>query len=281
MKFLVAIALCSLLYPLYVVHKQLSGHKERIEKDPSQWGATFEDILYRAEDGVVLRGWWVRGESDRAVLLLHGKGGSRNGYHCGIFDLGRWYWRRGYSVMMVDLRAHGESGGHYTTLGLKEHRELLAWLEKIDPDHRYRWCVHGFSMGAVTAMMMRQKAPTVVERVVADAPWIDFGYLAMRELRKRAWLPPTFYSYVRWIAETFFGQNFDVIDNRERVRSLCKEPVLYLFEGDDTLLGSYHADLLHELCSEARIERFDGLDHVEAFKERPQAYTEILRSYGL
>ncbi len=276
---LVGITLLLFCYPVYVVYAQLKGEHGKPEATPAQWGADYKDVSFRADDGVVLRGWWIpKKGSDKAVLLLHGKGGNRSGIYTGVFDLAEWYWKRGYNVLLPDLRAHGQSGGRIVYFGLKEHEDMLGWIEKIDPDHRYAWTLHGFSMGAVTVLMMKEKAPDRFGAVVADAPWIDFEKLVKQELWKRAKLPSWSYGYVRWIAETFFGQDFAFVDNKERVQKLCGEKILYIFEADDTLLPSYQREELLKRCPNADIALFDGIGHVEAFKNDPAAYTRLLES---
>ena len=270
-----------LLYPFYVVYKQTLGEREPIVRTPEEWGASYEDIEYTTSDGIGLKGWWIRAESDRAVLLLHGKAGCRNGFHSGVFDLGHWYHRRGYNVMMPDMRAHGESGGKYIYFGIREHADMLGWIQAIDPSYRFRWVLHGFSMGAVTALMMADRAPGRFRKVVADAPWIDFEGVVKQELWKRAHVPAFAYPYIRWIAKTFFGQQFKLADNRARCRRLCGKDILYITEENDHLIRPYHWEILKTACPEAKIVTFEGVGHVSAFKEQPARYTELLEKEGL
>ena len=281
MTLFVTLALFLLLYPFYVVHKQAQGEKGRITRTPAEWGADYETIRHLTSDGLLLAGWWVPGKSDRAVLLLHGKAGNRNGRHTGVFDLGAWYWRRGYNVMLVDMRAHGESEGRYVTFGVREHADMLGWVRKIDPKNRYRRVIHGFSMGAVTALMMKEKEPGRFRTVVADAPWIDFDALVKQELWKRAFIPPFAYPYIRWVAETFFGISFKMADNTARVGRLCGQEILYIFEEKDTLLPPLHRKRVVKACPGADVVVFDGVGHVEAFRERREAYLRVLESKGL
>ena len=270
--FLILSLLFATLYPVYVVHRHTLGHHEPIVRTPREWGAVYEEIAFETDDGIVLRGWWIEAKSEKAVLLMHGKGGSRNGYHSAVFELARYYHEEGWNVMMADLRAHGESGGERVTFGLKEHADMLGWIDRLDEGSTYRWRIHGFSMGAATALMMAQTRPRFFESVIADAPWIDFGRLAKQELWRRAHLPPLFYGYVAWIAKRFFGQDFGFIDNRERCKDLCGREILYIFEEEDALLGRWHKDMLKRLCPTARIAWFEGAGHVEAFKTQPRKY---------
>ncbi len=274
-----ALLLFALLYPVYVVHKQTLGSHEKIEKSPAEWGAEYEDIEFKTEDGLMLKGWWVPNGSAKAVLLLHGNGGSRNGFTSGVFELGKWYHDQGYNVMMADLRAHGESEGERITFGVKESKDMLGWIEKLDAKKSYLWTIHGFSMGAVTALMMKEKEPARFEKVVADAPWIDFEILAKQELWRRANLPPLLYGYVGFVAKNFFGLDFKEADNKERCKKLCKERVLYIFESEDRLVTKTQQKVLKESCPKAQTLLFEGVGHVDAFKQMPHEYTGRLKIF--
>jgi pimeloyl-ACP methyl ester carboxylesterase len=134
-------------------------------------------------------------------------------------------------------------------------------------------------MGAVTALMMKEREPRRFEKVVADAPWIDFELLSKQELWRRADLPPLFYGYTKLVAKLFFDIEFKEADNRLRCKKLCKEPILYIFESEDTLVTKEHIGRLREACPDAEIAIFEKAGHVEAFKEMPERYTETVSRF--
>jgi fermentation-respiration switch protein FrsA (DUF1100 family) len=82
------------------------------------------DFVVRANDGVELRGWKIMPPAANGdwVLLFHGVSDNRTG------DLGHaeFLLRRSYSVVMMDSRAHGESGGVMATYGWKERYDTVA-----------------------------------------------------------------------------------------------------------------------------------------------------------
>ncbi len=280
MKLLLLLLLAAaFFYPIWVVHRETLGHHEKVEKSPGEWGVECRDIEYITSDGLTLRGWWIPAESEKAVLLLHGNGGSRNGYTSGIFELGRWYREQGFNVMMVDMRSHGESEGDRIGFGIKESEDLLGWVSRIDPESSFAWTIHGFSMGAVTALMMKEREPERFAKVVADAPWIDFHLLAKQELLRRAHLPPLFYGYVKIVARMVLGLDFDAADNRQRCKRLCGEKILYLFEREDRLVTPRHVGILREICPEADIVEFEGVGHVEAYLTFSERYTNLLKEF--
>jgi alpha-beta hydrolase superfamily lysophospholipase len=84
-------------------------------------GGHREDFNVRASDGTLLRGWIVRPDHPNGnwVLLFHGVADNR----IGVIGQSEFLLRAGYSVVMMDARAHGASEGQLATFG---------WLERND-----------------------------------------------------------------------------------------------------------------------------------------------------
>ena len=91
--------------------------------------ATKEDFTVRAPDGVALRGWKVRPAKPNGdwVLLFHGVSDNRTG----VLGYAEFLLRHGYAVVMMDSRAHGESGGDIATYGWKERYDTSAIAEVL------------------------------------------------------------------------------------------------------------------------------------------------------
>src|SRR5271154_6358739 len=88
-----------------------------------------EDFTVTAPDGVTLRGWKVRPQSPNGswVLVFHGVADNRVG------GIGQacLLLRAGYSVVMMDARAHGASDGPIATYGWLERRDTSASIDAL------------------------------------------------------------------------------------------------------------------------------------------------------
>src|SRR5216683_2000988 len=88
-----------------------------------------EDFLVAAADGAALRGWKVRPQDPNGgwVLLFHGVADNR----VGAIEQSEILLRAGYSVVMMDQRAHGESGGAMATYGWLERDDTRAVVDAL------------------------------------------------------------------------------------------------------------------------------------------------------
>ncbi len=56
---------------------------------------------------------------------------------------------QGYNVLMVDFRAHGNSGGNTTTIGVREAEEVKLAYDYVSQMGEKKIILWGSSMGAV------------------------------------------------------------------------------------------------------------------------------------
>lgn len=103
--------------------------------------------------GGSLVAWRIRGrEGAGAVLLLHGIRGDRRD----MLGRARMLKAAGYSVLLPDLPAHGESTGEHITFGAREAegaRASLRFLRETFPGERT--AVIGVSLGAAALALAR------------------------------------------------------------------------------------------------------------------------------
>jgi pimeloyl-ACP methyl ester carboxylesterase len=115
-----------------------------------------ESLTLKTEAGEKVAGWVVRGKAGAgAVLLLHGLRGDRRDM------IGRAVFlkRMGYTVMCLDLPAHGQSSGTRVTFGLREAAGVdaaLVYLSREFPSVRVG--VIGVSAGGAALLLGRHKS---------------------------------------------------------------------------------------------------------------------------
>ena len=138
-----------------------------------------ESVLIPSESGSALHAWFVPGRRD-AVVLMHGLHGSRRSE----LARARLMHDAGYSVLMFDFQAHGESPGSAVTFGYLESRDASAavgYVRSRLPGQKIT--VVAQSMGGAAAILARPTLPIdalVVEAVYPDLDDAVADRLAMR-----------------------------------------------------------------------------------------------------
>src|SRR5689334_8486688 len=98
-------------------------HPERTPlggKSPADVGLAYQDVRLTTSDGVSIAGWYVAGTNRAAIVMVHGLGENRS------FPLpvAAMLARHGYNLLIIDMRAHGDSGGDSWSSWLAE-RDVL------------------------------------------------------------------------------------------------------------------------------------------------------------
>lgn len=123
------------------------------------------DVQVATADGTTLAAWWVPGDGDAAVVLMHGAHDSR----ADVTGHVRMLHGAGFGVLAIDARGHGASGGRPNALGwagAEDVRGAVAYVRAHGVDARRIGAV-GLSMGAEQAL--RAAASGVPLRaIVAD-----------------------------------------------------------------------------------------------------------------
>lgn len=183
-------------------------------------------------EGLRLRTWTRRGSDARpAVVIVHGLGDSLESY----VDRADVLARRGHTVLLVDLRAHGASEGRYTTLGGHEREDVRAAMDALRKEGRARegLVLMGHSMGSVAVLRAAAGQPDV-RAVIAEAPYDSYR----ENVFHHAWL---LYRLPRWvpiipitiaIAEWRAGFRADDVDAVKASASFTA-PLLAIADGAD------------------------------------------------
>jgi fermentation-respiration switch protein FrsA (DUF1100 family) len=87
-----------------------------------------EPVEIPSASGSRLRGWLCRSEQTRGVvILMHGVRANR----LSMVQRARLFRNEGFSVLLFDFQAHGESPGEHITFGYLESRDARAALDFV------------------------------------------------------------------------------------------------------------------------------------------------------
>lgn len=158
---------------------RLAEPARRPAGDPPEFGV--EAVEIATGSGGITRGWFHASEDARgAVSLLHGVRSSRHS----MIGRARFLAKAGYSVILVDLQAHGESDGDHITFGHLEARDVQASLEFLrETQPGVPLGVIGTSLGGAAALLAPQ--PLGVDALVLEAVYPDVRQAISNRLRLR------------------------------------------------------------------------------------------------
>jgi alpha-beta hydrolase superfamily lysophospholipase len=153
-----------------------------------QWPPGFDTLRFDANpvsipgSGHVIAGWWINsGSSSPAVILLHAVRADR----ATMVSRAQLLKNYGFSVLLIDLQAHGETPGQAITFGVRESADVVAahaWLKHINPGRRIG--VVGCSLGGAAVLLGPQSSG--FDAVVLEAVYPRITRAVENRIRIRA-----------------------------------------------------------------------------------------------
>jgi uncharacterized protein len=128
-------------------------------------------VTFTSDPGATIHGWFVPGtKGSGAVALMHGVRSNR----LSLIERARFLSQSGFTVLLFDFQAHGESVGRHITFGYLESRDAIAavkFLKANAPGEKIG--VVGISMGGAATLLA--DPPLQVEALVLEMvyPTID------------------------------------------------------------------------------------------------------------
>jgi uncharacterized protein len=250
---------------------------------PSDLGLEFEDISFQIRDEQTggklnIAAWWIplAEAGGKCAIVVHGYSDAKVG---GI----AWaplLRSLGYSVLAIDLRAHGESGGKNCTAGYWERHDLNQVIDQFKASHPVQAkqiILFGVSLGAAVCAAAAVGRDDLAA-VILECPFGDYQSAASRHGNNlgtpgRMFQLPAF-KIAQWIA----GCDFSAVRPADLIPKIpC--PVMVIQSGDDPYLSEADRAVVKAAVQSRGAERgpslcleLPGVHHVVGLRADPEGY---------
>ncbi len=257
---------------------------------PADLGMEFEEVSFQVIDQsnggkLTIAGWWIDNPDarGRCAVILHGYSDAKVG---GI----AWaplLRELGFAILAIDLRAHGESGGDYSTAGYWERHDVNQVIDQFKasrPDQTRRILLFGVSLGAATA------AATAALRndlwaVILECPFSDFHHAAANQADRVGtpgrWFQDSAYLLAKWISRA----DFDAVRPTDTIPKIpC--PLMVIQSCDDPFLSAEDLAAVRRAVESRSAAQGPSVcwalpdtHHVVGIRENPQEYRRRIEDF--
>ena len=280
---LIALGVTAALYALIVLRTAWRIlHPNRAWR-PYDWEPPPLDLMrvyFKSADGTPLAGWIKPHENPIAtVILVHGLGVNYTVMANRAYRL----WRRGFSVMLFDFRACGESGGAVSTCGPREVDDLAAAVDL---------CIHqpefgdasivalADSLGGTVALAAAARR-SEIQAVFSDAAPISLTSAIEKGFAAYTGLPARpFRRAVVRVAERISGERVEDFSVEHAIARIAPRAVCIAHGHQDPLVDVADARLMYERAGEPKelwLEPDAG--HVLASQIDPEVYADRVADF--
>ena len=242
---------------------------------------TYQDVWINSNDDLKLHGtWFPKGDCKKVVICFHGYTSEGMKDYIGLSG---YYLENGYSMLLVDERAHGASEGKYIGFGCLDRLDALKWIEwSIQTCGKdVEILLHGTSMGAATVLMASgMELPFQVKGIISDCAFTSPKEVFTHVLKSMYHMPafPTM-QIANYMNRKLAGYGLDECNAAREVRN-AKVPILLIHGTADTFVpGSMCETIYENIASEKKMVLIEGAAHAECYYKDTALYENALTEF--
>lgn len=187
----------------------------------------------------------------------------------------------GHNLLLIDQRAHGESGGKTISFGIKERFDILDWIdyarERFGEEKKI--ILVGVSMGAGTVIMAAgERLPDNVVGVIADCPFSAPVDIIERVGADRGFpkflIKPLVFSGAR-----LFGR-FSLTECSPReAAARANVPILIIHGDADDFVPFSMSEEIQKANPSIMLEKIEGAEHAVSYLKDTERYTSLITKF--
>lgn len=239
-----------------------------------------EDVTICAYDGIPLHARYYHSTDGAPVVIFF------HGYRsCALRDCGgahAFFHKIGFNLLVVDQRAHGESGGRTITFGIRERLDCMSWTQytaaRFGSDTPV--VLYGLSLGAATVLMASDLAlPRSVRGIIADSPFASPSAIIEKVCRDLRY-PVVICRPLIHIAAFLYGGFRLGSSTAVRAVQHTEIPVLLIHGEDDSFVPCAMSEQIAAACaSRVTLATFPGADHGLSYLVDPMRYERTVYEF--
>jgi len=255
---------------------------------PADLGLSFEDVYFdvrttRSRQSIRIKGWWIasRVASSKCVIILHGFADAKVG---AIAWAPLWH-DLGFSILAIDLPAHGESGGRFATGGFHERHILSTILNSLRLERETQTqeiILFGASYGAAVALATAALRDDLAG-VVLDSPFASYEQALGRRLDLARLMDRSVFQPACLLIELICAAKFSEVAPVVLIPKISA-PILLIQSGQDVAIPT---DARRSLEAAAGMPAdgfracvtFEDAPHLHGLITEPNRYREVIKSF--
>ena len=255
-------------FAVVVVGGALAAPNPRVVGEPPIYlGA--EAVSISQEKGPPIAGWFVEGQQEVAgVLLLHSVRSDRRQ----MVDRARFLRDAGYSVLLIDMQAHGETPGSNITFGYIESRNVhraVEYLRSRVPNQPVG--VIGVSLGGAAALL--GEGPVRADAVVLEAVYSSIERAVENRLNIRFGpLGRCLAPLLLWQIQPRLGISTEILSPANAISDLGSPVMIIAGSADRHTLLSETQELFSNAREPKSLWVVEGASHENLHRYSPKEY---------
>ncbi|HEY8667268.1 MAG TPA: alpha/beta fold hydrolase [Tepidisphaeraceae bacterium] len=244
---------------------------------PEAFGLSYKTVNFAVADGTTLEGWVIPADKPKGTFIgFHGYATAK----CSLLGEAKVFHELGYSVLLVDFRGSGGSGGNVTTIGYREADDVAATVAYAQANLPARpLIVFGQSMGS--AAILRAVAHNNVhpDLLLLESPF-DRLFTTVQNRFHTMGLP----AFPLANLLTFWGgvqQGYSGFKHNPAEYAASVHCPVLLMHGrhDPWVTDSETASIFQGFAGEKQLDIFEQVGHEPYLDHEPEHWNNVVRDF--
>jgi len=142
--------------------------------------SAYTNVTLKTKDSLTLAAWYIQvPHAKGTIALFHGNGSERSAN----LSQSDEFNELGYSTLLVDFRAHGQSQGNTCTIGYREAEDVKLAYDHLKNNGEKNIILYGISMGAATITKAVADYDLTPGKIILEMPFSSLSETAEGKMR--------------------------------------------------------------------------------------------------
>jgi pimeloyl-ACP methyl ester carboxylesterase len=272
----------AMLHPPRMSAGKAIYHLQRLS--PGDLGLAFEEQTFIVRDNrtsqtLNIASWWIPAAvpSEKCALLIHGYADAK----VGSIAWAPLFHNLNFNILAIDLRAHGDSGGKFSTGGFFERddvSQVIDQLLNLHPNQTRQLILFGISLGAAVACAVAADRQDI-SAVILESPYADYEKAVAAQTRLVGMPTGLLLRAAIAIAQWISGAKFSSVRTTDLLTKL-KCPTMAVVGCDDELLAAADFKSLEAAIGPSSVFwPIENAGHLQAFALDPMEYERRVHEF--
>ncbi len=263
-----------------IVQKNIKNNYDKFKFDFDWFEKEKSEVLsLKSNEGYnLIAKYYKKQDDNKLAIVCHGYGADYR--EMGLYV--KYFYNNGYSVLIPQFRAHGESEGKRIGMGWPDRLDLKKWINhmvKLSPNCKI--VLFGLSMGASTVCMtVGEKLPSNVKCAISDCAYANaydqFAFVA----RKMKVSPNFVMKMYNGFLKMAFKVNLKKYDAIKQVKK-AKIPMLFIHGTEDEFVPFENLQKLYDAYPGETKRKYEciGASHAMSYPSGENEYEKVLGAF--
>ncbi len=262
-----------------VLKKDTDKRLKEYKIDLGWWDKVkFSKVFTISFDGIKLAGHLHEANSNNAVIIFHGFGGS----YREMQPYAKFFHDKNFNVLAVDMRAHGDSEGNCIGYGWLDRKDVASWVKFLNEKKtESKILLFGLSMGASSVCMAAgEKNLQNVVGIVSDCAFANADKEIEHIMHKRKIFLKLIKQHAFSYAKRLYGFDVKNADATSQVKN-SKVPILFIHGQEDDFVPLENVNTLFNATPPNLREKYvaSGAKHAMSYAVQGVLYEKRISEF--